>query len=286
MEIVKTRHYTPMDDLHVRLLAQPACAAVYTYDNHLPYLRACLTSIRKFDIFTILSYDNPFWGGKASEPLDKRLPQGKVLELADAIIMKHNTHQGGVTWPWGWHLKYITPLIKELEFEYAFITDGDSYYEKPENFQKLFKMMKKYDILSYWYNANSVGTQAWLCRVDALEKIKDYVADTFFKNFRSGNAESRLHSAVKDLGLKLAPTMKEYFDFRLPPDGERGLVGELLGLRHVHAEYKERRVRHLKPFDRGLIDTEYITSAERVSLEKYYETKDKKHLKQWWKGAV
>ena len=280
MKIVKTWHDTERDMDYARLLAKPCCAVINTYDNHLCFLKASIESVRKFNLFTILSYDNPFWAGNDRED---KLPDPELLTKVDVVVLKHNSFQGGVTWPWIWHLKYVTPIIQELKFEYAFIMDGDSYYETPENFPELFKMIEGYDLLDYWYSHNKMGTQSWIVKVNALRGIIDLITPTFFKDFVSGTAEDRLFKAVKTLGLKVAPTMEKDFDFRLPPGEESGLFGKLLGLQHVHCQYKERRLQHLKPLDKSIVEAKYIQSSDGRPLEKYYETGDRKYLEKWWK---
>ena len=57
-----------------------------------------------------------------------------------------------------------------------------------------------------------------------------------------------------------------------------------IGLRHLHAEHKIRRWKKKEPVERKYFDEKFLTPYERNTLLKYWNTKEKRFLKAWWKG--
>jgi len=228
-------------------LEKKTCVLIFSWQRHLPFLKICLEQIRKLNFFTVLAYDK----GK--------LPTEKILNLVDLFVVKHYS-SSGVVKSWMWHTKYTLPIIEEFNFKYVFSISGDCLLETPENFSKLFDLLGKKDILTYWYDHNRIGTMAWLCKMESYRKIVDYIYENWDEKISGGMVEARVKHAVDKIGATKVESMKEYFNFVMPPDGDptdkrgRGLFGDILGMRHLYYEDLQRKRQNMLPLEKGLIE--------------------------------
>jgi hypothetical protein len=126
---------------------------------------------------------------------------------------------------------------------------------------------------------------AWICKTKISRRILDHVTEHWYNPRRSGgNVERRIGQAVYELGFTYAPTMptkEDEFDFRLMPgDENKGMLNDILGLRHLQWEYKWSQHACLEPLEEGLLEHKLLKRGEM--LEKYYRTKERKYLEEWW----
>lgn len=266
---------------------KPFCVVVYTYVGHKPYLRKCLEQIKKLGFYTILAYDNTLdRTGRGS--INNWLPDAEVLSMVDSIIINHKTIGGGVNLPWVWHSRYTLPIAEEFDFKYVFSIGGDCYLETPERFNELVEVLGNYDMVAYWYSGPPVrprwlgiGTMAWICKVPVWRAMFDHVIEHWYNPKRSGgNVERRLGQAIYELEFTCAPTMNQIFDFRLTPGEYKGIFNDIIGLRHLQWEYRYCQHYNAEPPEEGLIEHRLLKKGEL--LEKYYRTKERKYLEQWW----
>lgn len=222
------------------------CMLVFSYDRHLPWLKACLKSIREFDLFTALAWD------RGHLP-----PQDVITPYTETVCIKPLT-QSNVVQSWMWHS--IGTLWLADHFDYIFSVSGDCYFSKPENLPKIREKMGDYDILSYWYNHNKIGTMGWICKSQAYKAIiEDVLLEWNNPAQPGGMAEARVHFSSIKLGYKVAPTMGPMFDFKLPPQGDTiekrgiGWFAETLGMRHLHWESLRRKALDLPPLEKELL---------------------------------
>lgn len=220
------------------------CIFVLSYYRHNPWLRACLKSIRKFGLYTVLSWDNSV----------NNIPV-EHFKLIDAFVMKHKG-PGGVVQPWLWQTLLTMPYVDY--FDYVWCMSGDCYYSKPEGLAEIRRRMVGYDIICYWHDHGRVGTMSWMCKAKAYKRIFYYLMDTGIQ----GGIEARVHKAATHFGYTIAPTVGSskgpIFDFRLAPDGDtdkrgRGLFGDVLGMRHLHWEHVRRIELDLPPIEKELV---------------------------------
>lgn len=233
-------------------LEKKTCVLIFSWQRHLPFLKACLEQIRKLDLFTILAWDKG------------DLPTKQMLNLIDLFVMKHSSSSGVVN-SWMWHIKYTLPIVDEFDFDFVYSMSGDCYLEKPENFNQLYKLLKDKDIISYWHDKNRIGTMAWMCRMPIYKKIMDYIWNNWDEKLVGGMAECKVRNAANKIeGVTLINTMQAYFEFKLPPDGDptdgrgRGVFGEILGMRHLQWEYMQRNKQNMMPLESELIDLSFV----------------------------
>jgi hypothetical protein len=239
-------------------IESPTCLVVTSYGGYFAWLKACLKSYQGLKMFTILCYDGP------------GTPPSQFSKLVNMVIVKPFSHatlnySSLIQW------KLALPIIEELGFENVFVLCGDNYIEKPEGFPELIKKLNGYDILPYWSDGKinngggRIGTMAWICSVKNWRKILDKVSDIWYKHPSGGKVEEKVSKAAHSLGLKVAPVMENgSFDFRLVPDGwngiekqNRGIFGELIGLRHIHREIQLRKAQKLEPIDESFLDRSF-----------------------------
>ena len=215
-------------------LKKKTCLSLFTYCGHDAYLKRSLQSIAPLKMFTIVTYHSH----------SGRLPPPDVTDLADVFVRVHPMH-GGVAQTWLTHMKYQAGIIQQFDFDYIFNMSGDCILEKPAGINTLIKMMGSDDIIAYWYAYNPrtgygrIGTMAWLMRVKAfidIAKESDIIWDDL--KLAGGKAEEKAAKSAFRKGYTLAfekGIEQHQFDYRLPPD-QRGLFGDIVGLRHLQWE--------------------------------------------------
>lgn len=213
------------------------CVLVISYYRHLPFLKTCLTSLRKINLYTMLSWD---WH-------PNHLPM-KYAGLFDAFFMKHKGVHG-TDYPWYW--QSMAPLAYLDYFDYILCITGDCFFEKPQGLEIIKAHLIDHDVCAYFYDEGRLGTMVWMARTSSYRRI---MKDIMTVN-RGGGIGARVMRSIQALNMTVAPTMGEYFDFRLHPgDNDKGYFGEVLGLRHLHQEYYIRTRDGLPPLEEGLID--------------------------------
>jgi len=95
-----------------------------------------------------------------------------------------------------------------------------------------------------------------------------------------GNCEGRMGRAILDLGLKISE-VENPKNTQLHEKGY-GTWYDVLGFRHIHAEYGFAYKYHTIPPEIEYFDKKYFRAGEYELIEKYWKTKDKKYLEEWW----
>ncbi len=225
------------------------CIIATGYPGYDKWIESCLTSYKKLGFFLILSYDQ-------GVP-----PRSSVTKLADITLVKYRT-VATLNYSSLWLWKLALPIVEEFGFKNVFVICGDNYIEKPEGFSNLISHLEGYDILTYWYDGNinkgagRVGTMAWICSTKTFRMVLDEMSRIWYERPSGGKVEEKLSRAAFALRLKVAPTVKTKYDFRLAPDGyngvakvDRGLFGDIIGLRHIHREAELRAHQGLPPIE-------------------------------------
>ena len=96
-----------------------------------------------------------------------------------------------------------------------------------------------------------------------------------------GNAEARMGMFARDLNLKVVP-VKNPSDHHFKDWNHKNTFRNVLGIRHLHAEHKVRRWEKKLPVEEKYFDKAFLNTHEQKTLLKYWKTKDKTHLKNWW----
>lgn len=248
------------------------------------WLQSCLKSLQKTGYFILLAYDNPFHG---DHPLDQRLPSPQTFHLADEVILKHKTWASGVGIPHAWNMFYGVKMLKALGFEYIFNLNGDCILEKPENFPQLVELLGDNDFIACELRPEQkyCGTMSWLGRTDIVDEIwSEYIHDLY--KFNIGNAEARMGRHILNKGYSIVP-VDNPAEAHFKPTKERSATDDatfrvMLGLRHLHAELKIRRVLHLESIEEKYFEKKFMSRVETETLGEYWKTGDKKFLKDWW----
>jgi len=253
---------------------------VPTHKYHNVWLRACLKSCSETGYWTLLAYDNPYYGENHQHV--NLLPSVKTLMYADQIVMKPKTWGSGVGVPHSWNMYLGLKALKSLGFEYVFNTNGDCVLEKPEGVDKLFEMLGDADMIACEYHPGRyLGTMTWLSKLDVALKMWEMNMEKLYQqNF--GNAEARMGIFAKKLGLKVI-SVDNPSDHHFKDWTHKNTFREVVGIRHLHAEHKVRRWDKKKPIEQKYFDKNFLNTHERNTLLKYWETGEKKFLKQWWR---
>ena len=159
--------------------------------------------------------------------------------------------------------------------------------EKPEGFPKLLELMGDADIMGTGPDSDRhFNTAGFIAKTTALKAIMDHFEKHFipFENYEKytqefGNAEGRFGRAIKDLGLKRRDVKPPYND-QLHISGH-GTWWEIVALRHIHAELNySYRYKGIPPEPKYL--DERFSGDDYKVIKKYWKTKDKKILENWW----
>ncbi len=243
------------------------------------WLKACLEACKKTGYFVVLTYDNPFHKVKENA---RAFPVPNVMSLADSVIIKHKTFLHSVAVCHYWNMIYGLSIIKGLGFKNTFALNGDCVMEKPENFQQILGMLGDGDLLPCQYEPSRryVGTMGWLGKTDMMLDFFHTHRKTLHMYSRTTEGHLWFYALENNLKIVVPENPPEYYRVVSP-----GTWYNVLGFRHIHAEHKVHRIRKLPPPDKKFYDLEpkeYYSRGEWALLQKYWETKDEEHLKQWW----
>ena len=262
----------------IERLNKDICIVVPTHFYHSVWLRACLESCKKTGYFIILAYDNPLY--QENQKVSDRFPSTKTLMMADYISIKHKSWGSGVGIPHSWNMWYALHAAKSFGFKYVFNLNGDCIMEKADNFDELIQILGDKDIISCEYHKDRyLGTMAYLGKIDPLIEMWDMNLKNLYR-YNIGNAEARMGQFAAKLNLKIVD-VENPEDHHFKPPGVKGTFRKVLGIRHLHAEHKVRRWDKLEPVDEKYCDKQYLNGHERNTLLKYWQTGNKKFLKEW-----
>jgi hypothetical protein len=259
------------------------------HPNTRPFLKASVNTHKKLGFWVTVAYDNYFDPKNKGTTYDSMLPRREVFDNIDTFLISHYQTWGGVLYPYFWLLKLGLQTMGG--FEYVFCSNGDCILEKPEGFPKIMEMLGDADIMGCgWENNNGrelFNTTSFIAKTTAAQAIMKHFQDHLIPidNYekyaeRVGNTESRFAVAIKDLGLKVKKVPKNPPSTQLHKPG--GTWNEILGFRHVHGEWNyAHRYKDVPPPAKYIDETFWKKKREMVN--KYYETKDKKFLNQWYK---
>ena len=252
---------------------------VPTHKYHNVWLGSCLKSCSETGYWVLLAYDNPYYG--VNHKHAELLPSVQTMMYADQIVMKPKTWGSGVGVPHSWNMYLGLKALKSLGFEYVFNTNGDCVLEKPDGVDKLFEMLGDADIIACEYHPGRyLGTMTWLAKIDVALKMWELNMDKLYQqNF--GNAEARMGIFAKKLDLKVISVVNPS-DHHFKDWTHKNTFREVVGIRHLHAEHKVRRWEKKAPIEEKYFDKNFLNGHERNTLLKYWDTGEKKYLKQWW----
>ena len=269
---------------------------VTSYNAQLGWLKATLSSYRKTGYYVILSFDQPshIWNNiDDADYILKHLPRPIHYLLAHSVVFKHKTYEANKRTGWYWDVKYAQAIINSFKnFKYVYCTNGDCIIEKPEGMKELPKILGEFDLMSGQSTPErTIHTADMFFKVDAFNKVMDYMSERMrFPIMGSQSPECMLRDAVNTLELK-----EKFVKYPMLEDGNvdyyctRNLDStwkEVLGFRNLYAETEYRENNGFEPLSSEYFDNyrdwSYFRDEWRRSLCKYYETKDRRYLMQWW----
>jgi hypothetical protein len=263
----------------IEKLNKDIAVIVPTYWGQKPWLRACLESLRKLGYFILLAYDNHFW---AKQTTGHMFPSCEVMQMADAVSMKHKTLLPNLGISYLWDQLYGLRLLKGFGFPYVLSINGDCIMEKPENFPKIVKLLGDADIIcsEYVVEREYCGTVAMLAKTDMFLAY----FDEFLKEFMAHKwtLEKRLYKYIHDNGYKCVPVRNSAHNYKMPDPNATWC--KKVGLRHLHAEQMIRKQERLLPVEKKFFDfgENFDNIPKDGPLHRYYMTDDPKHLEEWW----
>ena len=279
------------------LPCEPDTAVIVTsWMGQLKWLKATLRSYRLSGAFVILSYDNPLyaWMPANHSEILRCFPNMSHYLLSQAFVMKHITYDSDKRNGWFWDVRYAQGIIKQFKnIKYVYCTNGDCIIEKPEGLKDIKALLGDNDLISGQSNGNTLHTAAVLYKVDAFNKIFDYMAEIMrVPVIGSHSPEVMLRESVSELNLKVMHAPKQPL---WPADGTVDMYccynqdstwKELLGFRNLFAEYETLGNEGKEPFDKKYVDNYmdwiYFGGEERETLCKYWETGDRRYLYMFW----
>ena len=271
---------------------KPVGVLLTSHPGNRPFLKASLESHKQLGFWTAVVYDNYFEPGQAHITPDKVMPQKDVIDMIDTFIMPHHQTWGGVLYPYFWSLYLGVHTIGS--FDYIFCSNGDCILEKPEGFPKIMEMLGDADIMGCGYEDNHgrelFNTTSFIAKSSAIQAVmkhfRDYLIgiDTYEKYAeRMGNTEGRFAIAIKELGLKLKKVPVNPVDTQISRPG--GTWYDILGFRHIHAEWNTAHRKRKIPPEPNYLDDRYMRAKVQLVKEYYKETDESKKnaiLRKFW----
>ena len=255
---------------------------VPTHKYHAIWLETSLKQCYSTGYWTLLAYDSPYY--QLNQKHEQVLPSVQAMMYIDQMVMKPKTWGSGVGVPHSWSMWMGMKMLKSLGFPYVFNVNGDIVLEKPEGINTLLDMLKEDDsdiIACEYHEGRYLGTMVWLAKTDVALAMWEMNMEKLYQiNF--GNSEARFGKFAKQLGLKVIP-VKNPSDHHFKDWTYDSTFRNILGLRHLHAEHKDRRLRRDEPVEEKYFDKHFLKTHEINSISKYWETGDKKFLEAWWK---
>jgi len=265
-----------------------------SHPGNRPFLKASLETHKKLGFWTTVVYDNYFDPKNKNISYEQCMPKRDVYDMADTFLIPHHQTWGGVLYPYFWLLYF--GLNTMGAFPYIFCSNGDCILGKPEGFPKIMEMLGDADIMGCGYEDNNgrelFNTTSFIAKSEAIRAImvhfRDHLIgiDTYEKHAeRLGNTEGRFAIAIKELGLKVKKVPENPVSTQVHAPG--GTWYDILGFRHIHAEWNYAHRHRLPPPEPKYMDDRYIRA--KVQLAKEYhnekdETKKKQLLEKWWKA--
>jgi len=262
-----------------------------SHPGNRPFLKASLETHKKLGYWTTVVYDNYFDPNNQECNYNQIMPRREVFDQIDTFVVPHHQTWGGVLYPYFWCLKFGLQTMGG--FEYVFCSNGDCILEKPEGFHKIIDMLGDNDIMGCGWETTPQGrelfnTTSWIAKTSAAQAMMKHFQDHLIPidNYekhaeRLGNTEGRFAIAIKELGLKLKKVPHNPPSTQVHKPG--GTWYDILGFRHVHGEWNHAHRYKGTPPPAEYIDPTFW-KAKRELVKKYYETKDKKYLQQWYKS--
>jgi hypothetical protein len=261
-----------------------------SHPGNRPYLKAAVESHRKLGFWITLAYDNYLDPERPEVTPNDVMPARDVLDQVDLFLMPHNQTWGGVMYPYFWLLKFGVAALCDWNFDFIYCANGDCVLEKPEGFPQLMEMLGDADIMGIGWEDNG-GRQVFngtgfLARATAIWDIMKHFEERFipFETFEKytneiGNTEARFAKAILELELEHVKVKENPFNTQLHKKG--GTWYDTIGFRHIHGEHSYAYKERLEPPEHKWFD-ERFTGDEYKRIKAYWETKDKKHLEDWW----
>jgi hypothetical protein len=269
---------------------------VTSWCGHLPWLKPSLISHRKTGYYVILAYDNSsyIWDNIEDPDYDIRMfPRPVHFHLAHSFIMKHKTYDADKRTGWFWNVKYANSIIKGFpNIKYVYCTNGDCIIEKPEGFTELKTILGDGDFMSGQSSPNgTIHTADIFFRRETFDKIINYMENRMrYPIWASQSPEALLRDAVDELKLK-----ETFAKQPLLPYGSidyyctqnlESTWKKVLGFRNLYAEMEYRENNGLEPLPKEYFDDYrnwfYMREGWKETICKYYDTKDRRYLMQYW----
>lgn len=271
---------------------KPVGVLLTSHPGNRPFLKASLESHKKLGFWTMVVYDNYLDPKAKHQTFDSVMPKKDVFDQIDTFLIPHHQTWGGVLYPYFWCLYY--GLHTMGAFDYIFCSNGDCVLEKPEGFPKIMEMLGDADIMGCGYEENNgrelFNTTSFIAKTGAIQAIMKHFRDhligieTYEKHAeRLGNTEGRFAIAIKELGLKLKKVPVNPVNTQIAAPG--GTWYDILGFRHIHAEWNTAHRKKKIPPEPKYLDDRYMTGKVNL-VKKYYaetdETKKKQILNKWY----
>jgi hypothetical protein len=269
---------------------------VTSYAGQLGWLKATLTNYRKSGALVILAYDNTSYIWNNIEDVDyyqHMFPRPIHYLLAHATVIKHKTYDADKRTGWFWDVKYAQSIINGFpNIKYVYCTNGDCIIEKPEGIKELPAILGDGDFISGQSTPGStIHTANIFYKIDSFNKIMDYMSNRMKHSvMASQSPEGLLRDAVDELKLK-----ETFAEQPLDKHGNIDYYGKedadctwkrVLGFKNLYHSLEYRENNGLEPLDAKYFDPYkdwmYFRGEWRQSLCKYFETKDRRYLMQWW----
>jgi len=252
------------------------------------FLKASVESHKKLGYWICLAYDNYLDPERPELDWNSFMPDRDVIDQVDTFILPHHQTWGGVLYPYFWLLRLGVSTMRH--FKYIFCSNGDCILEKPENFPQIIELLEKGEndiAVCGWEHDRIFNSTSFLAKSEAIQAVMEHFQKYFIplKAYEEtaqvfGNCEGRMGQAVIDLGLKLAE-VENPFNTQMHEKGH-GTWYDILGFRHIHAEYGYSQRNKLIPPEIEYFDKRYLNPKEYRLIETYWKTKDKKYLEEWW----
>lgn len=270
---------------------------VTSWIGQLPWLAATLANYRKSGAFVVLSYDHPV---QPWDPIDnpewavRNLPKPLHYRLAHTVVVKHKTFDADKRIGWFWDVRYAQGLLRSFpHFKYVYVTNGDCIWERPEGLPELIALLGSGDLMSGQSEpGRTIHTADMLLKREAFDRILDYMESRMRVPILNGqSAECLLRDAVNELKLTetFAPVQPLCEDGSIDYYCERyvdSTFKQLVGFRNLFAEQEYRQNKAMEPLPAKYLDPSndwmHIPDRHRDTLCRYYDTKDRRYLMQWW----
>ena len=178
-------------------------------------------------------------------------------------------------------------------FPYIYCANADCVIDKPENFDKLFDLLGDADLAVIGWEKNNnrplLNTTGFIGKADAMKGLAEHYVKHFvpFETYekthqRLGNPECRLNIAAEELGLKVVKPKENPADTQVSIPGV-GTWANLIGFRHIHAEYNKALRYEKLPPNHKYLDPRYCPKHVYDKIKQYDKTNSEKILKQLWK---